>query len=348
MRITLGRFAAIAMVLAVLTIATTGRANAQDNKCPHTITACGCTITLAGKYEVAQEVYGFQGLTLLSGCVDINVSHVTLNVNGAIVGPSVNSCFTMSPATRGTRSTRSKDSRYSALRTLPQRSPDDTYANLIGIHVLPGISNVVINFTLDDDVCGWTYGVESEGTNVSISTLGTYDNNVGLFLNNAKANSCLYCDAEFNYTGVEIAGGSGNSYTDGSGDNNYQYGFWVLNTTGNKFTNNFANYNSIAGFYLGCAPDGQYARGITCPIATDGNTLLKNTAGDNGDEPYTPGYGIVVERTSIYNTVQNNTTDDFFHSMFNETLDIVDANGNCVYNTYKHNFYSTKQPNCIH
>jgi hypothetical protein len=213
--------------------------------------------------------------------------------------------------------------------------------------VLPGISNVTLNFD-GEDVCGWTYGVESEGTSVSINEMGTYDNNVGLFLNNATSNSCLYCDSEFNVTGVEFSGGSGNSYTDGSGDNNYQYGFWVYGSTGNKFTDNFANYNSIAGFYLGCAADGEYARSITCPTKTDGNTLVQNTAGDNGDLPYTPGYGIAVERESLYNVIENNTTEDSAFDLFNETLDIVDGNGNCVYNTYKHNIYETKQPSCIH
>ena len=349
MKITLSRFAATAIVLAVLTMAATGRANAQDNKCSHSITACGCTISLAGKYQVPIDIFGFQGLTLKSGCIDINVSNVKLTVNGAIVGPSVNSCPNPpSPLTRGARQPISKEDRESAMRKVLPRYPDDgSGPNLIGVHVLPGISNVTLNFG-GEDVCGWTYGVESEGANVSISTMGTYDNNVGLLLNNATANSCLFCDAEFNFTGVQISGGSGNSYTDGSGDNNLQYGFWVYGSSGNKFTNNFANYNFIAGFYLGCAADGEYARSITCPTPTTGNTLVQNTAGDNGDLPYTPGFGIAVERKSLYNVVQNNTTQDSAFNMYNETLDIVDGNGNCVYNTYKNNNYQTKQPRCIH
>ena len=349
MKITLSRFAATAIVLAVLTMAATGRANAQDNKCSKSITACGCTITLAGKYQVPIDIFGFQGLTLKSGCIDVNVSNVKLTVNGAIVGPGVNSCpNTPSPLTRGARRPLGKEARQSAMQQTPFRYPDDgSGPNLIGIHVLPGISNVTLNFG-GEDVCGWTYGVESEGASVSISTVGTYDNNVGLFFNNATSNSCLYCDSEFNVNGVQISGGSGNSYTDGSGSNNSQYGFWVYGSSGNKFTDNFANYNSIAGFYLGCAADGEYARSITCPTPTDGNTLVKNTAGDNGDLPYTPGFGIAVERKALYNVIENNMTHDSAFGLYNETLDIVDGNGNCVYNTYKNNNYTTKQPNCIH
>jgi hypothetical protein len=122
----------------------------------------------------------------------------------------------------------------------------------------------------------------------------------------------------------------------------------VYGSTGNTFTNNFADYNSIAGFYLGCADDGEYSRSITCPTPTNRNTLTKNTAGDNGDLPYTPGYGIVVEREGIYNIIENNTTDDSAFFMYNETTDIADGNDNCIYNTYKNNNLVTKQPKCIH
>ncbi len=346
---TRGGFAATAIVLAMLTMVAPGRANAQDNKCTNKIIACGCTISLPGNYRVTMDVYGFQGLTLKSGCVDVNASNVTLTVNGAMVGPSVNSCAnTASTVARGTRQLRTKEARETALLRIPARNTnDDVGPDLIGIHVLPGMSNVTINFG-GEDVCGWTYGVESEGANVSIKTMGTYDNNVGLLLNNATGNTCTYCDAEYNVTGVEIAGGSGNSFRDGSGNNNYQYGYWVYGSTGNTFTNNFADYNSIAGFYLGCADDGEYTRSITCPTPTDRNTLTKNTAGDNGDLPYTPGYGIVVEREGIYNVVENNTTEDSAFFMYNESIDIADGNDNCIYNTYKNNNYETKMPKCIH
>ncbi len=346
MKITLSRFAATTMLLAVSIMSATVQGNAQDNKCANTITTCGCTITLPGKYEVATEIYGFQGLTLKNDCIDINTSKVTLTVNGAIVGPNVNSCpNTGSPLTRGAAQLRTKEAWPSALQRILSQKPDDNQGNLVGIHVLAGVSNVTINFG-GEDVCGWTYGVESEGSKVSINEVGAYDNQVGVMLNNATANTCLYCDAEYNMTGVEVYYGSGNSFTDGSGDNNYQYGYWLFNTTGNKFTDNFANYNSIAGFYLGCSPIGQFDTSERCH--TNSNTVLDNNAGDNGDMPYTPGYGIAVEWGGVYNVVKGNTTADQAFGLWNQTIDIVDGTGNCIYNTYKQNTYLTKQPNCIH
>ncbi len=124
----------------------------------------------------------------------------------------------------------------------------------------------------------------------------------------SRATACLYCDSEYNMTGVEVYYGSGNSYTDGSGSNNYQYGFWIYNSTGNTFTDNFANYNSIAGFYLGCSAIGEYNTSEKCH--TNSNNILDNVAGDNGDLPYTPGFGIAEEWGGLYNVVENNTTQD--------------------------------------
>ncbi len=130
MRITPSRFAAAAIVLAVLTMATTVRANAQDNKCAKNITACGCTISLAGKYQVSTDIYGFQGLTLKYGCIDINASQVTLTVKGSIVGPSVNSCATppSSALIRGAMQPRSKEDWPSAVQRFLARTPRITRA----------------------------------------------------------------------------------------------------------------------------------------------------------------------------------------------------------------------------
>ncbi len=347
MRITPSRFVAAAIVLAVSTMATTVRAHAQDNKCAKNISACGCTISLPGKYQVSTDVYGFQGLTLKYGCIDINASQVTLTVKGSIIGPTVNTCATPPSAlTRGDMQPRSKEAWPSAVQRFLPQAPDDNEGIPVGIHVLQGVSNVALNFVLDEDVCGWTYGVESEGSNVAIKTMGTYDNQVGLMLNNVTGNTCLHCDSEYNMTGVEVYYGSGNSYTDGSGSNNYQYGFWIYNSTGNTFTDNFANYNSIAGFYMGCSAIGEYNTSEKCH--TNSNNILDNVAGDNGDLPYTPGFGIAEEWGGLYNVVENNTTQDPSFLEYNETIDIVDGNGNCIYDTYKNNGYSTKKPKCIH
>ena len=75
---------------------------------------------------------------------------------------------------------------------------------------------------------------------------------------------------------------------------------------------------------------------IPCTITTTtGNSVLGNEASDNGK------YGIAVERKSFYNNFDGNDASG------NTKEDIIDGNGNCIYNTYLNDTYTTKSPNCI-
>ena len=91
-----------------------------------------------------------------------------------------------------------------------------------------------------------------------------------------------------------------------------------------------------AGFYLGCNSKGQVNPTILCPknTPTTHNSLLDSSAYDNDK------YGIAVEKGSIYNNFNENSTSG-------NTKDMIDGNGNCVYNTYQYDSYGTKKPNCI-
>ncbi len=55
-----------------------------------------------------------------------------------------------------------------------------------------------------------------------------------------------------------------------------------------------------------------------------------------------PGrYGIATERGAIYNNFNGN----YIYPKF--AKDIIDGNGNCVYNNYAHDAFSTASPSCI-
>ena len=309
MKITLGRFAVTAIVFAVLTMLATGLANAQPPKCPNIITSCGCTIGAPGSYDVVNELFASDGLTLKSGCIDIEGQNISLILEAYIIGPGSD----------------------------PGCSGDTPHLNSgVGIHVLPTASNVAISAS-GEYLCGWKYGVEIEGSKVNMYYVGTDNNNVGMFLNNATNNNCNDCDSEYNaVTGYQITGGSGNSFNYSFAYYNSQAGFWVDGSQGNLLNNNFAHYNGT-GFYLGCSSKGQVKPQILCNknTPTTGNNLVNNDAQRNQK------YGIALEKGSINNTIDGNYT----HG--NTTKDMIDGNANCIYNSYLDDSFTTKSPSCI-
>jgi hypothetical protein len=52
-------------------------------------------------------------------------------------------------------------------------------------------------------------------------------------------------------------------------------------------------------------------------------------------------YGIAVERGSFWNSFSENSAGGDI------TKDIIDGDGNCIYNSYQDDFYTTKSPSCI-
>ncbi len=316
------RLALPALVVAVSMILATGVASAQTQpvKCSSQITACGCTITTPGGYTIENNLDYSQGLTLKSGCIDISASNVDLYAYALITGPGTNPACDIGN---------------------PKKSADT------GIHVLPGAKNVSI-FFYEYGPCGWNYGLESEGSGVNSYYPYAYYNNVGILLNNATGNDVLYYYGEYNTTGLEIAGGSGNSINGSEVEESTQYGFWLNGTKDNTLVDNGAYYNTIAGFYLGCNATGNVKPSIPCTIATTtGNSLQDNSAYGEAATSYTQKYGIAVERGSINNTFLEDYTYDPYNTPYRNKTDIIDGNGNCVYNTYLDDVYLTKSPSCI-
>ncbi len=326
MKITLSRLAVVAMMFAVFTLLATGFASAEGvpPQCPSTITSCGCTIGAHGNYELGSNLYAYQGLTLTNSCIDIDQLHVNLNLNGYNIFGSGNigDCEGEGPFLRQERGPLSK-SNFG-----------------VGIHVMPGAENVEITAGGDDEegdyICGWNYGLESEGTNVSIIGVLAGDNNVGFLFNNATDNACAFCEGGYNITGLQISGGSGNTLTNNGNGYNTQYGFWIDGSKHNQITDNNSFYNGIAGYYVGCSSTGNVKPLIPCTENTNtGNSLVANGAYSNGR------YGIAVERQSFWNSFSENS------AYLNVTKDIIDGDGNCVYDSYQSDAYGTKSPSCI-
>jgi len=308
MKITPGRLAAPAVVLAVaIFFAATGIANAGSPPplCSNQIIACGCTIAAPGNYTVENDLDAAQGLTLKGGCIDITGQNITLQVNHHIFGPGSPDCMTSNP----------------------KRNAG------IGIHVFSTAARVSIFVPVS---CGWNYGAESEGEEISWDESASLYDNVGFLFNNATSSSCTTCAAESDITGIEIAGGSGNSFTGGIVEANSQYGFWLNGTQNNTFSAIDSLVNGIAGFYLGCSSTGNVKPSIPCTTTpTTGNSLSSSFAALNSK------YGIAVEKGSIYNQFLDN------QAAMDTKVDIIDGNGNCIYNQYSTDVFTTKSPKCI-
>ncbi|MGA3196543.1 MAG: hypothetical protein ABSD39_16215 [Terriglobales bacterium] len=314
MKIAVSRFIVPAMMIAMLIVGSAGVAGAQSPKCSNSITSCGCTIGAPGDYTVDATLSAAQGLTSKGGCIDIEGENVNLDVYEKIVGPG---------------SDAGCDSDQ------PKRNAG------VGIHVLSTAKNTSINFfnvsTYLPAACGWNIGLESEGSDAGWNqAVGNY-NNIGMLFKNATHSNCVACDFQNNVTGVEIAGGSGNTVAGGASVSNSQYGIWLNGTTGNTVSEAFPDRNNLAGIYLGCSTKGDVTPAIPCTItATTGNVLANNYS-ENGNKKY----GIAVEKGSIGNEFLEN------ESFLNRKYDFIDGNGNCVYNLYSNDYYNTKSPRCI-
>ncbi len=314
MKIAGSRFAVPAMMMAMLMVWGGGLANAQPPKCTNSIKSCGCTIGAPGSYVVANPLSASQGLTLKGACIDIAGENVTLDVYDNIVGPGSDA---------GCDSDK------------PKKNAG------IGIHVLSMAKNASINFfnvSIElPSACGWNIGLESDGSDDGWNQAFASYNNVGMLFENATDSNCLACDFLYNVTGVEVAGGSGNTIAGGESIGNSQYGIWLNGTTGNTISEDFPDQNNLAGIYLGCSAKGDVTPAIPCTITPTTGNVLTNNYSEYGNKKY----GIAVEKGSIGNEFLEN------EAWYNGKYDFIDGNHECTYNLYSDDYYYTKSPQCI-
>ncbi len=299
------RFAIPTMLFALLICFTiAANAHTQPVQCTNQITACGCTISAPGNYTVENDLSASQGLTLENGCIDITGQSITLQVDQHLFGPGSSDCRSDKPKKNAG----------------------------VGIHVFPTASHVSIFVPIS---CGWNYGVESEGSYISWDEPASLYDNVGILFNNATSSSCTTCVAEESITGIEIAGGSGNSFSNDTVGLNTQYGIWLNGTQNNTFFGTSAVENEIAGFYVGCSSTGDVKPLIPCTITpTTGNSFTSSLAAYSK-------YGFAVEKGSIYNEFLDDS------GQVDMKFDFIDGNANCIYNKYLSNMFTTRSPKCI-
>ena len=184
-------------------------------------------------------------------------------------------------------------------------------------------------------ICGWNYGIESEGSDITSTRTITSFNNVGVLLNNATANTLAEATSNDNLTGFQVSGGSGNSIVDSVAGRNSQYGFWVDGSQGNTVQSDAAEENALAGIYLGCSAKGIVNPSIPCTITTTtGNNILGNELSQNKDGSHS-------------NKKASTTKSKANRSSGSLKYDMDDGNGNCIYNTYMGDAFGSKNLPCI-
>ena len=168
-----------------------GVANAQD--CSNSISACGCTISSAGIYNVDSDLNATQGLTSYGSCIDVAADNVKLftnahNITGAGSGVGIH--------------LRSKARNV----FLSSAGPRETYTT----------------------ISGWKYGLESEADKVTAEGFLFNGNTTGVLLNGAE-NNHIGCFESFNNSvyGVWILNGSGNQIDYAAMWNNRVAGIYI-------------------------------------------------------------------------------------------------------------------------
>jgi parallel beta-helix repeat protein len=163
--------------------------------------------------------------------------------------------------------------------------------------------------------CERNVGLVGNGKHaVTNVTLGGGDDGFDIFSDNNKltGNTVTFTD---NGTAFVVSGNK-NKLSDNTVTSSRSRGFSV---GGNK--------NTLSGnTVMNTEDEGIFVSGV-------GHTIKNNTALDNSDD------GIRVFGTG--HTIKNNT------ALNNLGADIIDANGNCDFNTYKHNTFETSDPACI-
>ena len=169
--------------------------------CSSAISACGCTITKPGFYQVTANLISSQGLTAKNGCIDVQAANVVL-ITGSYANGAPDATFDITGAGGGTPTG-------------------------IGLHILHGSNDDVIE--LPSALSGWDVGILVEGNaNVVEGFEAEANGSAGVELNNAQKNNIndFSADSHNNY-GVWLKASSNNQINSSSSDSNVNIAVYI-------------------------------------------------------------------------------------------------------------------------
>ena len=222
------------VVALLLTLTNLASAAPKPTSCTPSISSCGCTVTQAGTFTVAEDLNASQGLTKNGNCLEVSADHVILDLMGhAIIGNGA------------------------GIGILIQNSGHDTTVQ--GTDSSEPTAQAIINT--------WKIGLEDDANNVTIELFRQIGGNVfnqhgnagdGVLIQNASGVTVANFNASFNGgTGVNIQGGGNNRVMNCDSISNAGNGFIVASSNVNTISNCSINANAGYGVWLNVANQNQ-------------------------------------------------------------------------------------------
>jgi hypothetical protein len=245
-----------------------GSAVAQKS-CSHSITSCGCTITQPGNYIVDADLSALQGLTALKGCIDINVAHTKLFLNGHQMAGDPNNLTDI------------------AIHVLPAGNYTFIEGNSPNATLPGGMGSIAVN--------DWLFGIESEADNVLMDLPTTTNNIVGVLLKGTYNNRLVgtgvggyVYGASYNGAyGIWIVGGNSNqvdgAYSEYNGIAGIYVGCSATGPTGTPCPSGQASTGNVIYSYSSNSPGFSDTQpyGIALEVGSIRNSVANN--GVSGD-----------------------------------------------------------------
>jgi len=297
--------ACVAVSLPALADDSSDAGPAKPIPCATSITACGCTITKAGLYEIFTDLTSASGVNKSHDCIDVNAANVVIAINtDTITGPG-------GGAPVG-----------------------------VGIHLMKKATNAAV-FAFGAgtaDITGWADGIEDDTTNAMVDNVDINHNTIGMFFNNATNGQFNDSDASNNTNvGVLMLKGKGNTVNDCSMAANDSYGVWFKGAVTSQVRDSNVTSNGRSGIYIGCSSAG--------PIGAACSPAFPNSIGNrvhNTGATSNPGSGIAIDlgdTLTLVSTISggSNTTFDLLdenpscdHNLWFGNSPLLTRNKGCI------------------
>ena len=327
--------AAAAMVL--LAMGPAHAAKPKPGSCPLIITACGCTITTAGTFVVANDLSAAQ--TTQPNCIEIAASNSILNVTGFKILGNDNGKGIGILIQRGAENVIVEGTSLGDPSAKPPVPPSpQAKVNLWNIGIEDDGNNAII--AMFQDIGGSLLmdnpNAEPKGNGmagiflngVTNSFIGTFNANFngkfGVLVTNSTGVTMATFTTERNKdTGVKLDSSNDASIGPGAAQNNGKFGMWLAGSSRNTIHDSNGNFsNGDTGIRLSCAA------GKACPGAGGSNDNRITNAG----APNNTLNGIVIEKGNGGNVVT------VTHNQGNGgPNDMTDLNPDCDGNTWYNN-----------
>lgn len=311
--------------------------------CSTEITSCGCVITHANTYTVANDLSA--GQTDRANCIEIAADHSILNLKGFSVIGNGNGTGTGILIRHGADHVVVQG----ADETQQLRIRDDDPCAPSGHQAIVNRWNVAIEDDAEDAVIelfdglggnasqpsgNATAGILMNNGNRSVAGdfIACYNGVAGVLVKNSSGSTLFNFTSNSNQAyGVWLDSSNDSRIGTASVGNNGSYGVWLMRSSRNVIDNYGASQNGDTGTLIGCGT-----------VHCTGNETSDNNRVTNGGNNGNTMAGLVIQKHNRNNiiTITTNGGNPDGH-------DMVDLNANCDRDIWYNNTGTSNQ-SCIH